>query len=420
MSYQCATTTFTRNVTVAAGDLAPGHLGELTRHAPFELVDAVIAETNTAGRRRRHLPSRVGMYFLLALALFPGLGYLHVWEKLCAGLSALHPYQPSEKALRDLRRRLGAAPLKTLFEALAGFLAQPSTPGTHYRRWRTVAFDGCSSIRAADRPRILERLRKTRHRWGEAGYPTLQLLTLVETGTRGLLGAAFGSTSAGELAYATRLLPLLSPAMLLLVDRGFDSADFFTDIAATGAHLLARLRSERRPAVLAVLPDGSYLTRLGTLKVRIIEGNITVTTSDGQCLTESYRLATTLLDHRADPADAMIRLYHERWEIESAYYALRHTLMTGCVLRSQDLLGWNRNCGPCWPHISSFVGRWLRPSSRPPAWIRTEAASPWHSKPLALSSSWPTAYWTIARPSSAARCSARSSRHVGPASAPAR
>src|SRR5207244_4304833 len=33
------------------------------------------------------------------------------------------------------------------------------------------------------------------------------------------------------------------------------------------------------------------------------------------------------------------RLYHERWEIESAYFALRHTLLNGHVLRSGDRPG---------------------------------------------------------------------------------
>ena len=39
------TTTLTRTVTVAAGVFAPGHLGELTRYLPFELVDDVLAQT---------------------------------------------------------------------------------------------------------------------------------------------------------------------------------------------------------------------------------------------------------------------------------------------------------------------------------------------------------------------------------------
>jgi hypothetical protein len=58
-------------------------------------------------RRLRLLPSRAGVYFVLALAMFPHLGYARVWGKLTAGLAGLGPAAPSEKALRDLRRRLG-------------------------------------------------------------------------------------------------------------------------------------------------------------------------------------------------------------------------------------------------------------------------------------------------------------------------
>ena len=57
---------------------------------------------------------------------------------------------PSEKALRDLRRRLGPAPLKALFEVVAGPLAQPRTPGVRFAGLRTVAFDGCNSLKVPD------------------------------------------------------------------------------------------------------------------------------------------------------------------------------------------------------------------------------------------------------------------------------
>ncbi|MEV5047395.1 transposase domain-containing protein [Streptomyces griseoincarnatus] len=64
-----------RTATAAAGRFAPGHLGELTTVVPFELVDAVLAETRSVQRRLRDLPSRVGMYFLLAMCLFLEVGY---------------------------------------------------------------------------------------------------------------------------------------------------------------------------------------------------------------------------------------------------------------------------------------------------------------------------------------------------------
>ena len=66
---------------------------------------------------------------------------------------------------------------------------------------------------------------------------------------------------------------------------------------------------------------------------------MTVTGADGSRVAGCYRLITTLTDHRRYPADALIRLYHERWEIESAYLALRHTLLDGRVLRSGDRPG---------------------------------------------------------------------------------
>jgi hypothetical protein len=43
------------------------------------------------------LPSRVGVCFVLALGMFPGLGYLRVWGKLTAGLAGLTLSRPSER-----------------------------------------------------------------------------------------------------------------------------------------------------------------------------------------------------------------------------------------------------------------------------------------------------------------------------------
>jgi hypothetical protein len=172
---------------------------------------------------------------------------------------------------------------------------------------------------------------------GFAGYPTLRLMALVETGTRGLIGATLGCAGdRDEATLARRLLPLLAPGMLVLLDRAFDANAFLAEITATGAMVVVRSKSTRNPPVLQHLPDGSYLSCLG---VRIIEADVTVTGADGSRVGDRYRLITTLLDHRRFPAGDLVALYHERWEIESAYLALRHTLLTGRVLRSGDRPG---------------------------------------------------------------------------------
>ncbi|MGW1886434.1 IS4 family transposase [Streptomyces sp. NPDC001970] len=327
-------TAITRTVAVAAGRFAAGHLGGLTPFLPFELVDAVLEETRAVQHRLRDLPSRVGVYFLVAMCLFPEVGYRLVWDKLTSGTGGVLP-APSAKGLRDLRRRVGCAPMKALFEVVAGALAQPRTPGVRFGPYRTVSFDGCSSIKTPDS----ERNRGWLGRCPHGGYPQIELMTLVETGTRAVIGAVFGPTREGETSYATRLLHHLSPEMLVLWDRGFDGNDFLAAVHATGARVVGRISQRRRPPVLESLADSSYLSVIGGVAVRIIEAQVRVACTDGSGFDGSYRLVTTLLDAQRYPADRLVRLYHERSEHESAYYALRHTVLRGRVLRSCDPVG---------------------------------------------------------------------------------
>ena len=321
---------------VAPGVLAPGHLGELTRIVPFELVDCLVDDARVWERRLRLLPSRAGVYFLLAMCLFPRSGYLAVWGRLTAALGGLGLAAPSAKALRDVRRRIGAAPVRALFEVLAGPLGRPGTPGVMAGGYRTVSFDGCKTVKVPDTGKNRAWLGKMNAARGVAGYPVLQIMTLVETGTRALLGAAFGTTATGELDWARQLLHLLDESMLVLMDRGFDAGDFLAEVAGTGAQFLVRLNASRKPPVLRYLPDGSFTSVIGGVKVRIIAAEVTVTCHDGTTYGGWYRLATTLPDHHAFPAEALMALYHERWEHEVTYLALRHTLLNGRVLRSGD------------------------------------------------------------------------------------
>ena len=321
---------------VAPGALAPGHVGELTRIVPFELADCLVDQARARERRVRDLPSRTGVYFLLAMCLFPQRGYLGVWGRLTA---ALDGPAPSAKALRDLRRRIGIAPVRALFEVLAGPLGRPRTPGVMFAGYRTVSFDGCKSVKVPDTPQNRGWLGKMSASLGVTGYPVLQLMTLAETGTRALLGAALGPAATGELDWARQLLHLLDKTMLVLMDRGFDAGDFLAEVAGTGAQFLVRLNASRKPPVLRHLPDGSFTSVIGGVKVRIIAAEVTVTCHDGTSYGGWYRLATTLLDHRAHPADALMALYHERWQHEVTYLALRHTLLNGRVLRSRDPAG---------------------------------------------------------------------------------
>lgn len=327
----------TRTITVAGGRYAPGHLGELTQHLPFEMVDAALTATRTIQSRLRDLPSRVVVYLLLAACLFPETGYPGVWNKLTSGLTGLSVPTPTASALAQARHRLGAAPLQWLFNLLRGPAATPGQPGTRWHGLLVCAIDG-TTLTLPDSPRVLARFTKQRGHHGGTGYPQLRLLVLLACGTRTIIDAVFGPTTIGETTYTPRLLTSLHTGMILLADRNFGAAKLMAQIAATGAELLIRAKNGRIMPVLARYRDGSYLSVLGGLRVRVVECEITISTQAGR-QTGVYRLVTTLLDPRDYPASELIRLYHERWEIETAYLEVKSSILGGRVLRARTPVG---------------------------------------------------------------------------------
>ncbi len=323
-----------RSVVVAAGRFAPGHLGELTQQVPFEMVDEALASTGRMQARVRDLPSRVVVYLLLAGALFAEAGYRQVWARLVAGLGGLPVAMPTSSALAQARRRVGAAPLQALF----GLLAGPAAGAARWRGLLVCAVDGTTMF-VPDSPANLGCYGRQSGTHGGSGYPMLRLVAVVACGTRTILGAVFGPYRAGELSYAPRLLGCLRPGMLLLADRNFAVAGLVNQIASTGADLLIRCKNGRRLPPTGHLPDGSWLTRCGPLTLRVPGAEITATLGSRTCHTGRYRLVTTLPGHRRHPAIELVKLYHQRWEIETAYLELKSTILGGRVLRARTPAG---------------------------------------------------------------------------------
>jgi Insertion element 4 transposase N-terminal/Transposase DDE domain len=332
-----------RAVRVAGGRFAPGHLGELTQQVPFEMVDAVLAETCRAQRRVRDVPARVAVYLVLAGCLFTGLGYGQVWDRMTAGLAGLPVARPTAGALRQARARLGPEPLRALFALLRGPAAMPEgTAGVRWRGLLPVAVDGTMMTVADTAANLAVYSRQRGGRTGGSSYPLLRLVALVSCGTRSVIDAVFGPASSGETTYAARLLNSLRPGMLMLADRNFGSGLLARQVAGTGADFLVRVRADRaggpRLPVLERLPDGSWLSKFGGVPVRVIDARVTIATSAGSAAGHC-RLITTLLDPAPYPAGELAALYHQRWEIETSYLELKSTILGGRVLRARTPAG---------------------------------------------------------------------------------
>jgi hypothetical protein len=325
-------------------------LGALTHTFPPELVDQVVEQTGRAEQRRRLLPARVVVYFVLALALYSHAAYEEVMRCLVEGLGwavrarrgrRSWPYWhvPGASALVEARTRLGAEPLKVLFAQAARPLATKATRGAWYRHWRVMVMDGaCLDVPDSPANQGLGRSKSGRGE-GVGAFPQVRVVGLVEAGTHAIVDAVQGPYSVGEQTLARQLARdrgRLGPGVLLLADRLFTGGELWQQMAATGADLAWRVTCGTKTApklpIDQACSDGSWLSRLYAasdrqrrhpITVRVIE--YTLTDPGRRTSTDRYRLVTTILDPAAAPAHELAALYTERWEIETALAELKTT-----------------------------------------------------------------------------------------------
>lgn len=156
--------------------------------------------------------------------------------------------------------------------------------------------------------------------------------------------AAFGPFDRGEQDLAETLWKHIADDSLTILDRGFVNFPVFAGLVGSGEnrHFMVRMRRNLKFHEVGLLPDGSLLADLPCSRelqrtrpelAKSIRGRIIgYKHPDG----EASRVFTTLTDHEKYPANELVALYHERWEIELAYDELKtHMLERNECLRSK-------------------------------------------------------------------------------------
>ena len=320
--------------TLPGGPRLSDHLsiGVLAHVFPRPAVRAALAACGRTSRRRRDLPAEVMVYFVLALGLFRSVSTREVLRCLAEGLHGLGagPLRLAGRAaLSHARKRLGVEPFRELRRRCVRARATATTPGATWRGLALPAWDG-TTLDLPDEAVNREAFGKPGAARGEAAFPQVRLTALVEVGTRVPLAWTQGPYRESETAQAQRLHDHLGPGQLLLADRGYLGRDHWAQAAATGAQLLWRARRDTDLPVDRMLADGSWLSPYGDGRVRVVAYTL------AEAPDETYRLVTTLLDPETAPAAELAALYHERWEIETAYDELKtHMLGPRPSLRSK-------------------------------------------------------------------------------------
>lgn len=287
--------------------------------------------------RRRKLPADRALWLVIGMCLFVDHSIDDVVAKLELQMPGTKRVAPS--ALPQARYRLGPEPLAWLFDRVAQVWSSPAD-APRYKGLLLFGIDG-SHLRVPDSDANFEHFGKPASRDGNGGgYPQVRLVVLMNLATRLLTAARFGPyDGASELGLGRELMNEVPDDSITLVDRGFlDSAMLAAHVASgRNRHVLLRLKRNTRVKAIDTLSDGSVLGEIGTASGTPVRGRVISYQHDGG---EPSRIFTTLVDVETHPADELVALYHERWELEIAFDELKtHMLQRRECLRSKKPKG---------------------------------------------------------------------------------
>lgn len=327
-------------------------VGALLRIIPHSLVEEALIATGTQSKRNRLLPAPAVVFLVIMLGLNAEVS---VKENLRLLLTSLRRRLGLDRvkiaggtAISFARRRLGVAPLAWLFDRVARPLSGPGKAGGLWRGLRPVAVDG-TSLELQCTEANSRRFGRPGNQHGEAGYPQVQVVALLECATRAPFGIAYSHCHEDEPSLAARnLYTKLQSDMILLADRAYFSFSRWRDAAAVCGALLWRMKNNATLRPIRRLGDGSYLTRIQpshkliakgaaqkgeSMIVRVVEYDPVM--EDGR-RGERVRLITTMVDPDEVSAQELAELFPSRWDVETGFDELKtHLKGSGRVLRSQ-------------------------------------------------------------------------------------
>lgn len=279
-----------------------------------------------APQRESPLHPSLVVWLTLAMALFRADSIPNVFARLLTRWRESKPWLSfravTDGALAHARRRLGALPLRRLFEEISKRVA----PEPSFHGLRVWSLDG-TVLAAADTPANERAFGRHHASKGRSAFPQLRLLTLTAARTHEIRDVHWGPYRQSEASMAADVVRNLRKGDLVLMDRGFMSMHFYAHLAQNDVVFVSRVRNTRKMRVLACRGPGDYEVEVKgarptdpkdhrgrcTMILRLIEYRI------GH---EWVRLLTNLTDASISGRE-IAELYHERWEVELVFDELK-------------------------------------------------------------------------------------------------
>ena len=310
----------------SCNDMGPESFNTFAASIEPEWVEQALQATGTASIRRRKLPAGQVLWLILGMCLFSDRCIRDVCDHLRLVLPSAKRLAAS--ALPKARYALGDKPLKWLFHRYAEEYAVDPKRG-RFAGMTLFAVDG-TCVRVPDTDENFEAFDKpsARGEGNDSAYPQVRVAALMNLDTRMLVDASIGGYRTSEVRLGRTLWERLADNSITLLDRGFSDQESLSGIVGSGVrrHVLVRLPEHRKFAADSGFPDGSlggYLPRPKSapknLPKRLNGRVIHYQHPDGK----KGRLFTTIEDFEEGPADHLLALYHQRWDIEIAFDELK-------------------------------------------------------------------------------------------------
>jgi hypothetical protein len=332
-----------------SGFVVPSDFGRFREHIDPAWIEEALCATGKASVRRRRFPAEQAIWLVIGMALLRRESIERVVAMLGLALPATKGQTAAKSGIAKARSRLGEEPLAYLFTVTADRWA---TESADRHRWRELSLHGLdgTTLRVPDSP----------ENWaafgGQCGngtrngsaYPLVRMVAVMALRSHLLSAVHFGDYATGETSLSEGFWNEVPDNSLTIVDRNFLVADDLTRLERSGInrHWLTRAKSTTKLRVLKRLGPHDDLVEITLSKAtRRLHPDLPLvwTARAIRYQRKGFRpstLLTSLLDSQQYPADELVALYHERWELELGYDEIKtHLLDREEAIRSRTPQG---------------------------------------------------------------------------------
>lgn len=319
----------------ATASTQPESFESLTCRLPVEWIKQALQATGIATVRKRRLPAQQVVWLVLGMALMRNRSVEEVVAKLDLALPSTSGAAPAASSIAAARQRVGAAPLKWLFEQSAALWGHSENSKFQWRGLSLYGMDG-TTMAVADSPENRAHFgahsNGPRRRGG--AYPLVRVLTLVGLRARVLVAARVAPyVGSSEQSLSDDLIEDIPDDSLFIADRNFLGDRLLLPLLTSrnNRHFLMRAKTKTVMRPKAQLGPGDGLVELNhghgarkkapTLPATWIARAIHYQRPNHP----PQVLLTSLLDARKYPAAELIAIYHERWDLELDFGEVKTT-----------------------------------------------------------------------------------------------